>query len=58
MNLGGAPLLKDTNFESNTFSLVDLLVKLRQAGLDHNILFAIKIKPDPQDSAQHIIHVS
>lgn len=44
--------------DGQQLDLVDLIVKIRKLGIDHNILFDLKSQPDIDNSKQYAIYVS
>ncbi|KFM59296.1 putative zinc metalloproteinase, partial [Stegodyphus mimosarum] len=53
--LGGWPLLEDTDWNEKAFDWVKTLIRFRELGYSHSILFEVSVTDDPWDSSATII---
>lgn len=58
--LGGWPVLGEKSGwqEEKTFDWLELLIKFRQSGFDHDVLIDLSVTPDFRNNTKHIIDVS
>lgn len=55
--LGGWPVLEDKYWSEKSFKWTDIIKKMREIGIDYNILFTIKYKKRQDDGSKRILTV-
>lgn len=52
---GGWPIVVGTNWDESNFDWIDILIKFRDLGFNHDILIDLSVTPDFRNNTRHII---
>lgn len=54
---GGWPVVVGTNWDKHSFDWIDILIKFRELGFNHDILIDLSVTPDFRNNTRHVIDV-